>query len=188
MDEQTKKEILDKVQMLLQIAREQGASDVHFAPGSWMMVRVDGGLVPAGEEKFMPDAINEMAQAMLREDQYRELERTGEIDLAHTIPGFGRMRINVFRQRGTYAMAIRILSYEIPDAEALGLPDVVKSLADRTRGLVLVTGATGSGKSTTLAALIHHINMTYSKHIITLEDPIEYLHKHQISLFSFLKI
>ena len=121
---------------------------------------------------------------MLRDEQIEQLEKTGELDSAFTIPGFGRMRVNVFKQRGTYALAIRILSFVIPSADELGIPDAVRNLADKKRGLVIVTGATGSGKSTTLAALVDIINKKYSKHIITLEDPIEYLHRHDKSMVT----
>ena len=112
------------------------------------------------------------------------MEKTGEIDFAHSLYGRGRFRVNVFKQRGTLAMVMRLLPFKIPAPRELGLPASVQELCQRKRGLVLVTGATGSGKSTTLASLINMINKTYSKHIITLEDPIEYLHRHEKSIVN----
>ena len=179
-----REEVMEKLTGYLNAAKEMGASDVHFAPGAKPMFRVDGQLVPFGENIMMPADIDPFAYAVLRDEQIEQLEKTGELDSAFTIPGFGRMRVNVFKQRGTYALAIRILSFVIPSADELGIPDAVRNLADKKRGLVIVTGATGSGKSTTLAALVDIINKKYSKHIITLEDPIEYLHRHDKSMVT----
>lgn len=169
---------------ILQNAKARGASDVHFAPGSEVVFRIDGELIKWNDKILMPKDIDPLVEELLRPDQMDELRKNGELDLSYTISQLGRMRINVFKQRGTYAMAIRILSFTVPTAQELGLPEAVKELAGRKRGLVLVTGATGSGKSTTLAALIHLINDSYSKHIITLEDPIEYLHRHNKSMVT----
>ena len=121
---------------------------------------------------------------MMTDTQWKELEQKGELDFAYTFPGFSRVRVNAFRQRGTYGMAMRILSFMIPTPQQLGLPRSVVDLTNRKRGLVLVTGATGSGKSTTLASLIDVISENYAKNIITLEDPIEYLHKHKKSMVN----
>ncbi|MCR4842707.1 MAG: type IV pilus twitching motility protein PilT, partial [Eubacterium sp.] len=118
------------------------------------------------------------------EDQKKHLREVGDVDLAYSIPGFGRMRVNVFYQRGTLSMAIRVLSFGIPDCDELGIPEVVREMAKKPRGLILVTGATGCGKSTTLAALVGLINGSCEKHIITLEDPIEYLHRHGMSMVT----
>ena len=120
----------------------------------------------------------------MNDKQWEELERLGELDFAYSFPGFSRVRVNAFRQRGTYGMAMRILSFQIPSPQQLGLPRSVVDLTNRKRGLVLVTGATGSGKSTTLASLINVIAENYAKNIITLEDPIEYLHKHKKSIVN----
>lgn len=173
---------MGKIETYLQEGNQRGASDIHLAPGSPVMYRIDGELVPASEERIKPYEIEELVSPMLTEEQKAELQKNGELDFAYSIAGFNRVRFNVFRQRGTYAMALRILSFEIPDAKKLGIPSAVLDLANRKRGLVLVTGATGSGKSTTLAALIHIIATTYAKTIITLEDPIEYLHSHNKSM------
>ncbi len=169
---------------ILARAKEHGASDVHFAPGSPVILRVNGQLLHLDDVTLMPEDIDPLVRQLLRQDQLEELAERGELDLSHTIRQFGRMRVNVFRQRGTYAMAIRLLSFDVPTVDELHLPETVVSMAHEKRGLILVTGATGSGKSTTLAALIHLINKTYAKHIITLEDPIEYLHRHQKSMVT----
>ncbi len=173
---------MGKIETYLKEGNERGASDIHLAPGSPVMYRIDGELVPASDEKIKPFEIEELIKPMLTEEQSAELQRNGELDFAYSIAGFSRVRFNVFRQRGTYAIALRILSFEIPNAQKLGIPNSVLNLANKKRGLVLVTGATGSGKSTTLAALIHIIATSYAKTIITLEDPIEYLHSHNKSM------
>ncbi len=171
-------EKLQKFVKILEEAKRLNSSDIHLAPASPVMLRVDGELIPVEGMGFKPFEIDEMLSVMLEPEQLEILEENGELDFAYSVPGFSRIRLNVFRQRGTYAMALRILSFEVPDATAIGLPQSVIDFADKKRGLVLVTGATGSGKSTTLAALISKIAKTYAKTIITLEDPIEYLHKH----------
>lgn len=173
---------LKKITEILEQAKERGASDIHLAPGTQIMFRIDGGLVRMSDEKIEPFEIEKLIKPMLTEAQKRELEQRGELDFAYSIPGFNRLRVNVFRQRGTYAMALRLLSFEIPTPKSLGVPESVVELANKKRGLVLVTGATGSGKSTTLAALIGVIAQNYAKTIITLEDPIEYLHQHNKSM------
>lgn len=175
-------ERLQRLVDVLAEATDMGASDVHLAPKSPVMYRVDGDLVPSETAFFKPFEIDEMLKVMLSEEQLAELKMQGELDFAYSVPGFGRLRLNVFRQRGTYAMALRILSFDVPDPAKIGLPATVMEFANKKRGLVLVTGATGSGKSTTLAALIAQIAKTYSKTIITLEDPVEYLHKHGKSM------
>ena len=173
---------MNRIEMFLREGNEKGASDIHLAPGSPVMFRIDGELVPASDEKIKPFEIEEMIEPLLTEEQKAELKENGELDFAYSIAGFHRVRFNVFRQRGTYAVALRILSFEIPEAKRLGIPPSVVDLTNRKRGLVLVTGPTGSGKSTTLASLIHIISETYAKTIITLEDPIEYLHPHSKSI------
>ena len=175
----------EKFKRLIEIlteAKKRDASDIHLAPASPVMLRIDGVLVPIENQYFKPYDIDIMLEEMLTEEQHNELKENGELDFAYSVPGFSRIRLNVFRQRGTYAMALRILSFDIPDPDTIGLPKSVIELTNKKRGLVLVTGATGSGKSTTLAALIGLISKTYAKTIITLEDPIEYLHKHGRSM------
>lgn len=172
---------MGRLEVLVGDAKVRGTSDIHLVPGSQAMFRIDGTLVPASEEKLMPEDVEEMMAALLTEEQKDTLAENGELDFAASIAG-SRVRLNVYRQRGSYAAALRILSSEIPDPSVLGIPDAVLGLSNLRRGLVLVTGPTGSGKSTTLAALIHAISVMYSKTIITLEDPIEYLHPHSKSL------
>ena len=173
---------LHKLSEILEVARERGASDVHLAPGTQIMFRVDGELVQMSDEKVEPDEIEKLIEPMLTEYQRAELEKNGELDFAYSIPEFNRLRVNVFRQRGTYAMAIRLLSSKIPAPVSLGIPEPVVNLTAKKHGLVLVTGATGSGKTTTLASLIGEISQNYAKTIITLEDPIEYLHLNNRSM------
>jgi twitching motility protein PilT len=146
-----------------------------------LMIRVDGSLVPVSDHLLEPEETMRVLRPMLNENQWVELEKLGELDFAFSAPGFPRVRVNAFRQRGTYGMAMRILSFDIPSPQQLGIPQAIVDLTNRKRGLVLVTGATGSGKSTTLASLIEIISERFAKNIITLEDPIEYLHKHKRS-------
>lgn len=162
---------------ILEAAMRRSASDVHFSVGKPVMIRVSGTLVPLNENVLKPMDTKELLFSILNEEQKERLRMKGEIDFAYSIPAVGRFRLNVFRQRGSYAGALRLLPFEIPSPKSLGLPPAVINQTNKRRGLVLVTGPTGSGKSTTLASLIDVINHNYSSHIITLEDPIEYLHK-----------
>ncbi|MGH9330724.1 MAG: type IV pilus twitching motility protein PilT [Vicinamibacterales bacterium] len=163
---------------LLQAAVQGGASDLHIKAGSYPMMRVHGTLVPASEAKRLdvPDT-EAMGMSILSPEQRKKFEKQNEIDLAYMIPGLGRFRCNVFRQRGTVGLVMRVIPTRILTIDELGLPPVLKTIAEDERGLVLVTGTTGSGKSTTLAAMIDHINATSSSHIMTVEDPIEFLHR-----------
>jgi twitching motility protein PilT len=170
---------------LLAIAVERGASDLHMKVGSYPMIRVDGTLVVASEERRLErDDTTTMSRSLMRPEQQQEFEENQEVDLAYSVPGLGRFRCNVFQQRGTVGMVIRVIPTAVPTIDELELPPVLRSIADEERGLVLVTGTTGSGKSTTLAAMIDHINQNKSSHIITVEDPIEYLHRDHRSLVN----
>ena len=169
------------IEQIVKSAQDKGASDIHLSPLCPLMVRIDGDMVPVTEERLRPEDIAELAESVVGERRWKELEEKGEVDCAYSVEGLARMRVNVFRQRGTYAMALRMLAVSVPSLEELGIPRSVLGLTEKKRGLVLVTGATGSGKSTTLAALINIIAKKYPKHIITLEDPIEYLHNHSMS-------
>lgn len=162
----------------LQEAYARGASDIHLDPASTVRYRIDGDLIAASEEKLSSYQIEELMSSLMTSEQKEGLRTKGELDFSHSVEGRYRVRVNVFRQRGTYAAAIRLLSSEIPSARQLGIPESVQQLSSRKRGLVLVTGPTGSGKSTTLASLVHIIAKRYPKIIITLEDPIEFLHSH----------
>lgn len=168
----------------LTLAKQKDASDIHFSPGNPLMLRIDGELIPQSEFILKPTEINGILRPVMTDEQFAQLEEIGELDFAFSVPGFSRIRANVFRQRGTYAAALRILSYEVPQPETLGIPKPVVDLTLKRRGLVLVTGATGSGKSTTLASLIEIIANRDRKNIITLEDPIEYLHSNKKAIVS----
>ena len=160
------------------------ASDIHLSVGRAPNYRIDGVLHTEGEEKLKPDDVKNLIMPLLDERHKRELEESGQTDFAHAIPGVGRFRVNVFKQRGTLASVMRALPFEIPEPDKLGIPPEVVAVTEKKRGLVLVTGPTGSGKSTTLASLIQVINRNRADHIITLEDPIEYLHKHDKSIVN----
>lgn len=173
-----------QIEDVLRLAKENDASDIHISPGNPLMLRIDGELVPQSEINLKPNEISDMLRPVMSVEQLNHLEKVGELDFAFSVPGYSRIRANVFKQRGTYAAALRILSYQVPSPEALGIPKSVVDLTNKKRGLVLVTGATGSGKSTTLASLIEIIANRDRKNIITLEDPIEYLHSNKKAIVS----
>ncbi|HXG56425.1 MAG TPA: type IV pilus twitching motility protein PilT [Vicinamibacterales bacterium] len=170
---------------LLQAAVTAGASDLHLKVGSYPMMRVSGLLVVASEEKRLETPDTEaFASALFTPDLREKFQRSQEVDLAYSIPGLGRFRCNVFQQRGTVGLVLRVIPTRIKTVDELGLPPVLKRIADEERGLVLVTGTTGSGKTTTLAAMIDYINATRAAHIMTVEDPIEYLHRDHHSIVN----
>ncbi len=154
------------------------ASDIHITVGSPVIYRLDGVLKPIDDKKLMPQDAEEIVLSMMNERQKEKFMEYGEIDFSYALSHVGRFRVNAFMQRGTMGMAIRVVVLEIPKISELGLPPVVTSLTEKKSGLILVTGPTGSGKSTTLASMIDLINRNRNDHIITIEDPIEYLHKH----------
>src|SRR5215813_11506763 len=162
---------------LLKIAVESGASDLHIKVGSLPMMRVRGALQPASQEKRLDhEDVIAMSAAIMSTSQRQKFKESQEVDLAYSVPGLGRFRCNIFQQRGTVGLVLRVIPMQIRTIDELGLPVVLKSIAHEERGLVLVTGTTGSGKSTTLAAMIDYINRTRNDHIITIEDPIEFTH------------
>lgn len=167
------------IEEILSLAKEKKASDIHLSPGSPVMLRIDGQLLPQTQARLSPNEVETLMAPMLSQAQLERLKEDGELDFAFSIPNYSRVRANVFRQRGTYTAALRILTYNVPKPEQLGLPPAVVNFTNLKRGLVLVTGATGSGKSTTLASLIDIIAERDAKNIITLEDPIEYLHTNK---------
>jgi twitching motility protein PilT len=164
---------------------KHGASDIHFRPGTPPMCRVNKQLLPLKTQPLTPADTEAVARVVggrqLTKDGFDLLQ---EVDVSYSLPGVARFRANIYRQRGSLALVMRIIPSEIPSLEGLGLPPIALKLADIQRGLVLVTGATGSGKSTTLAAIIRRVNETRSAHILTIEDPIEFLHKSQKSSVS----
>jgi twitching motility protein PilT len=170
---------------LLHSAVAAGASDLHLKVGSYPMMRVNGTLTVASEERRLDRSDTEaFAEQVFTPDLREKFQRAQEVDLAYSIPGLGRFRCNVFQQRGTIGFVLRVIPTRIKTIDELGLPPVLKQIASEERGLVLVTGTTGSGKSTTLAAMIDHINSTRSAHIMTVEDPIEYLHRDHHSIVN----
>lgn len=176
---------MSRIDEILKTAKNQGASDVHITVGIPPKMRVNGKLIALdGYSKMLPDDTKEIADTIMSVKQKEMLEANGQHDMSFSIMGLGRFRLNVFKQRGSIAMAIRLVETEIPDAETLGIPPSVVNLYQRQRGLVLVTGPTGSGKSTTLASIIDMINNNREAHIITLEDPIEFLYQHNKSIVN----
>jgi len=170
---------------LLKIAVERGASDLHLKVGSLPMMRIRGTLSPATTDKRLDhDDLVAMTTAVMSTALKQKFKETQEVDLAYSVPGLGRFRCNIFQQRGTIGMVLRVIPMLIRTVDELGLPPVLSRIADEERGLVLVTGTTGSGKSTTLAAMIDHINRTRSTHVMTVEDPIEFLHRDNKSMVN----
>jgi len=173
------------INQLLQTAVASGASDLHLKVGSYPMMRVNGTLVVASEEKRLDRNDTEaIAQSILGRDHVEKFKQNQDVDLAYSIDGLGRFRCNVFQQRGTVGLVLRVIPTKIKSIDELNLPPVLKKIAQEERGLVLVTGTTGSGKSTTLAAMIDYINATRQAHVMTVEDPIEYLHRDNHSIVN----
>jgi len=169
---------------LLEQTVAYGASDLHLCTGIPPVVRIHGDLAYLNEAALTPQDCEELSRKCMRDDLWETMTQKGQADLSYSISGSGRFRINVFRQRATLALAARVIPSEIPKIETLGLPETVHNLAGLQRGLVLVTGPTGSGKSTTLAAMIDLINSKKRCHIVTIEDPIEFLHRHNRSVVN----
>src|SRR5207244_7808531 len=169
---------------LLQTTLDLGGSDLHLSIGSAPQVRVNGHLQRLDLPLLTPDLTKSLAYSVLTDAQKKTFEETWELDLAFGLRGVGRFRCNVFNQKGAVGCVFRLIPEKIKTLEELGLPPVLAHLADRPRGLVLVTGPTGSGKSTTLAAMIDRVNESRPAHILTIEDPIEYLHNHKRALIN----
>ncbi len=177
-------ELLD----LLRELRQQGGSDLHLVAESVPRLRVDGHLRPMEAPILTSQDLSRLAESLLSEEQQGQLAESGEWDGAHTVPVVGRFRFHLYTQRGSLAMAVRAVSDSVSSLEELGLPPVAKGLMQKSQGLVLVTGPTGSGKSTTLAAMLDQVNQERRAHIVSLEDPIELLHSHKKSLVSQLEV
>ncbi len=170
---------------LLKSATDKKASDLHLKVGSYPVVRVDGNLLAMTEHpRMMQEDTIAMAFSIMSARQKQKFKENFEIDLAYSVPGLGRFRVNVFQQRGAVGLVLRMIPVRVATVKELMLPPVIQDIAMESRGLVLVTGSTGSGKSTTLAAMIDHINATRCEHIMTIEDPIEYLHRDKKSLIN----
>lgn len=169
---------------LLKRAVDSMASDLHVTVGLPPILRINGRLTTVGEDKVKPEETERFVRSLLNNDQWQKYNELGELDFSYSSQGIGRFRVNAFKQRGSHALAIRLVALAMPTLDKLGMPPVLKDLCTKQRGLVLVTGPTGSGKSTTLAAMIDEINNKRGCHIITLEDPIEYMHKHKKSIVN----
>jgi twitching motility protein PilT len=172
------------IQELLRYAVERGASDLHLKVGNVPFIRVDGALQPTQFPTLAASDTEGFAEQLMSAHKKREFAEHAEADLGHTMAGVGRFRVNVFRQRGVVGLAIRRVRSEVPTFEELRLPTVLRDLADSPRGLVLITGPTGTGKTTTIASMIGHINATRRAHIVTVEDPIEVVHDDALSIIQ----
>jgi twitching motility protein PilT len=170
---------------LLRSAVEQKASDLHLKVGNHPYVRIDGTLVPQADvPRVTPEEMLSMAFSMMTNRQKQKFKETAELDMAYGVAGLGRFRVNVFQQRGNVGMVLRVIPTKIRTIDELNLPHVIETICEEQRGLVLVTGTTGSGKSTTLASMVDRINTTRSDHVITIEDPIEFLHRDKRSFIN----
>ena len=173
-------DVIQSIDELLLVMVEREASDLHLAAGSPPVIRVNGRLHRLPDrEKLLPDVTRDLIYRILSTEQQKVLETRRQLDFAYTIPGLARFRVNAYFQRESLGAAFRLIPAEIKSLEQLAMPPRLYELADKARGLVLVTGPTGSGKSTTLASLLDHINQTRHEHILTIEDPIEFLHWHR---------
>jgi twitching motility protein PilT len=169
---------------LLKTTIEYKSSDLHITVGLPPMIRIDGELKKLSGDILLSEDTKEMVEQMTTEKQFATIEEKGQVDMSYSVSGWGRFRVNIYKQRGSYSIACRVVAASIPSLEDLRLPKVISEFTDFGRGLILLTGPTGSGKSTTLASMINLINAKRKEHIITLEDPIEYLHKHNLSMIN----
>ncbi|MCM1086976.1 MAG: type IV pilus twitching motility protein PilT [Muribaculaceae bacterium] len=172
------------IEEIMRTAHAAGASDVHITVGIPPKMRVNGKLITMDYPKMLGADTLEVLLEIMTEAQRARFEERGEYDMSFSIPELGRYRVNAYKQRGSVALALRLVSTVVPSPEVLGVPESVINLYERKRGLILVTGPTGSGKSTTLAAIIDKINNNRDAHVITLEDPIEYLHQHKVAMVN----
>jgi twitching motility protein PilT len=166
------------MEKIIKAAVQRGASDLHIKAGDVFRARINGKLVPLTKQRLTPSQTRAIALKLLPdEDNKSVLDRVRDYDCSWGMPGVGRFRVNILRQRSSFMIVMRVIPFAVPTIESLQLPEVLTQVAESDRGLVLVTGISGSGRSSTIAALLHHINQTLYKHIITLENPIEFLHR-----------
>lgn len=166
------------MEKIIKAAVERGASDLHIKAGDVFRARIDGKLVPLTKQALTPDQTKSIALKLIpNEDDRNRIEKINDFDCSWGAPGIGRFRVNILRQRSSFMIVMRVIPFELPSIERLGMPVVLKSIAGADSGMVLVTGSAGSGRSTTMAALVNHINQHNNKHIVTLENPIEFLHR-----------
>ena len=166
------------MEKIIKAAVERGASDLHIKAGDVFRARINGKLVALTKQRLTPDQTRAIAMKLISSDEDRSrIERLRDFDCSWGMPGVGRFRVNVLRQRSSFMIVMRVIPFTVPTIESLRLPDALKQVAESERGLVLVTGVSGSGKSSTVAAMVHHINRTQHKHVVTIENPIEFLHR-----------
>jgi twitching motility protein PilT len=166
------------MEKIIKAAVERGASDLHIKAGDVFRARINGKLVALTKQRLTPDQTRAIAMKLISSDEDRaRIERLRDFDCSWGMPGVGRFRVNVLRQRSSFMIVMRVIPFTVPTIESLRLPDALKQVAESERGLVLVTGVSGSGKSSTVAAMVHHINRTQHKHVVTIENPIEFLHR-----------
>ncbi|HEY2421898.1 MAG TPA: type IV pilus twitching motility protein PilT [Neobacillus sp.] len=174
----------EKIEQILRAAIEYKASDIHLTVGVPPVLRINGDLKRYGTEKLLPADTEEIAKIMVPENMWDVFKEKGELDFSYGLASVSRFRVNAYHQRKSVSIALRVVASKTPTIEELDLPEIISNLVEKPYGLILVTGPTGSGKSTTLASMIDYMNRTMRKHIITLEDPIEYLHKHGNSIID----
>ncbi len=166
------------MEKIIKAAVERGASDLHIKAGDVFRARIDGKLVPLTKQALTPEQTKSIALRLIaNEDDRARIDKINDYDCSWGAPGIGRFRVNILRQRSSFMIVMRVIPFEVPNFDRLAVPSVLKQIAEAERGMILVTGVTGSGKSTTMAALINHINQHQNKHIVTLENPIEFLHR-----------
>ena len=169
---------------LFKLMVEKNASDLFFTSNAPIKIKIEGQILPVNRQVLSPDTVRQTALALMSPEQREHFQREWELDFAISEPGLGRFRVNVFMQRGCPAMVLRYITADMPRLDSLGLPEMVSELVLLKRGLVLMVGATGSGKSTTLAAMLNYRNENSSDHIVTIEDPIEFLHTNKRSIVN----
>ncbi|MEH7093890.1 type IV pilus twitching motility protein PilT [Neobacillus vireti] len=174
----------ERIDNILRAAMEFKASDIHLTVGVQPIFRINGDIKRYGKEILLPADTEAIAKQIIPENLYEQFKERGELDFSYGIPGVSRFRVNAYHQRKSVSLALRVVASKTPTLEALDLPEIIPKLVEKPQGLILVTGPTGSGKSTTLASMVDYMNRTMRKHIITLEDPIEYLHKHGNSIID----
>ena len=172
------------MERILRLMAEKKASDVYMSAQSPVLIRINGVCIPINSQILQPEAPRQLLSEILPRERIEELERTNELNMAWGLPGVGRFRISAMRQRGSLAAVIRFISSEIPTLDSLGVPAILSELVMEKRGLLLMVGATGTGKSTTLASMLNHRNENVSGHILTIEEPIEFLFKNKRSVVN----